>query len=172
MVFEEILSSEIEVGKAVKAELFTKAKNSLDDHELRLSAVETSSLLTEIFDVDIWNAGAVTSLTNLLMYKAKKALRVTKVELQIYTKGSISSGIIELDVKKATSLDPSFFATIMSTTAKINFATAANYDLNDGTIDSTQNSLNAGDYLRCDILSLPSTPVGKFRIVVYGEGTI
>jgi hypothetical protein len=105
----------------------------------------------------------------VFFYKAKQNIRVTKLEIQIYEKGSISSGSLTVDVKKSSSLNPIGFSSIMTTPATINFATAINYDLNAGVINSTLNDVAVNEYLRLDVTALPSTPLSKFRVLVIGE---
>jgi hypothetical protein len=168
MAYSTISSALIAVGKAIKRELWLKTKDNFDDHESRIASLETAGSLIPIFDETIYSRSSASGYTGLLYYQAKQAIKVTKVLVQIYAKGSISSGTIEIDAKKAASLGASF-STIMTTKPSINFATASDYDFDDGAINASLNSLAVDDYLRIDVTTLPTTPLGKFIIIVYGE---
>lgn len=169
MAYTTISSAAIQVGKAIKKNLWDLVRSNFEDHEARIAAVETIGTVVEIIDETVYSATASASLTGLFFYKAKQNIRVTKLEIQIYEKGSISSGSLTVDVKKSSSLNPIGFSSIMTTPATINFATAINYDLNAGVINSTLNDVAVNEYLRLDVTALPSTPLSKFRVLVIGE---
>ena len=169
MAYSSISSLAIAVGKAIKKELWDLIKGNFDDHESRLTAVETAGSLIPIFDETVYSATAAASLTAVLFFQAKQAMKVVRVRVQIFDKGSISSGTLEIDCKKSTSLNPAGFATILTTLPSINFATAANYDSDDAVINSSLNTLAIDQYIRIDVTALPTTPLSKFRVIVYGE---
>jgi hypothetical protein len=171
LAYTSISSLAIQVGKAIKKNLFDLIKQDLDDHESRISAVETIGTVLDIIDETFYSATTAATLTGMYFYKAKQSLRITKVEIQIYETGSISSGSLTVDLKKSSTLDPVGFSSIMTTQATINFATASDYDLNAGVINSTLNELSVNEYLRLDVTALPSTPLSKFRALVIGELT-
>ena len=168
MAYTPINASNIQVGDSVKQELFQAIKDNFDNHETRIIAAETSGAVLEVFDEDVHNASSAVTMTNLLSYQAKRNIRITKVTLQIYEKGSVSSGILEMDVLKASSLGGTY-ASILTTLPDIDFSTAANFDATDGIINGSLNELIDGDYLRVDMTSLPTVSVGRWRIIVYGE---
>lgn len=169
MAFVEVLTGWIQVGKALKKEIFDAIKSSLDDHETRLSAVEISSGTLEIFDETVFNGSRAGGLTGLLYYKAPFDLRITRVEIEIFEKGPITTGILSLDAKKSVDLDDANFATILTGAASINFATASDYDSDIASINTGLATINTGEYLKLDVTSLPATPLGKFRIKVLAE---
>lgn len=168
MPFSAISSAAVQVGKAITAGLFGKVRTNLDDHEARLAALETSSSLVPIFDETVYNVSAAASLTGVIFHKVTVAVRITKVQVQIFEKGSIVSGLLTVDAKKAATLG-AVFSSILTAGASLNYATAANYDSADATINSSLNSLSVNQFLRIDVTALPTVPVGKFRILVYGE---
>jgi hypothetical protein len=171
MAYTSISSAAIQVGKAIKKNLWELVKSNLDDHESRISAVETIGTVLDIIDETFYSATAAASLTGMYFYKAKQGIRITKLEIQIYEKGAIASGSLTVDLKKSSSLNPVGFASIMTTQATIDFSTANDFDLNAGVINSTLNELAVNEYLRLDVTALPTTPISKFRVLVIGELT-
>jgi hypothetical protein len=114
------------------------------------------------------NASSAGSLTGLLHHEAIGAVTITKVAIRIFEKGIITSGIFEVDIKKGTSLDDLSMTSIMTTKPLIDFSAANNFDENIGVIDPVQQTASPGEFLRLDITSLPSIPLGRFRVLVYG----
>lgn len=171
MAYTSIASSLYQVGKAIKKNLWTLVADNLDDHETRIAAVETIGTVVDIMDETVYSATTAATLTGVLFYKSKQSIRITKLEIQIYEKGTISSGSLTVDLKKSSSLNPVGFSSIMTTPATINFATALNFDINAGVINSVLNDMAVNEYLRLDVTALPSTPLTKFRVVVTGELT-
>ncbi len=167
MAFTSISSTLIAIGKAVKRELWLTTKNNFDDHESRLLDLETAGSLIQIFDVTVLGADAAT-LTGLELYRAKQAIKIVRVQVQIFEKGSISSGTLSIDCKKSSTLGGSF-STILTTQGSINFATDPDYTSDDAVINSSLNSLAIDEFIRIDVTSLPATPLGRFRFIAYGE---
>jgi hypothetical protein len=168
MAFVPIASGEIEVGKAVKKELFQKIKDNLDDLDFRVAALGASSGIIEVFNVSISNASSASSLTGLIDYRAPINFSLAQVRLEIYETGSLSSGLLEIDILKGPSPDTAGLTSIFTTLPSINFATAADYDFSNGVLDSTQQAVTAGEFLRLDITSLPAQTLGSFRVLAYG----
>lgn len=169
MAFTPINNAEIAVGNAVKKELFEKVKDNFDDHESRISALSLGAAPVVVFHFDVVNASSASTLTGLCHYEAIAAFTLTTVKVQIFETGSIVSGILEIDVKKSTTdLDDANFSSVLTTLPSIDFSTAVDYDSDLGVLDGVAQSVGAGDYLRLDVTSLPSLPLGKFRVLVYG----
>lgn len=168
MSFTPIAPSEIEVGKAVKKELWEKVRSNLDDHEQRIQALSFGSSPIIVFNNDVLNASSANSLTGLAYFRSVVPFSVTTVKIQIFETNGISSGILSMDIKKGASLDPLTFNSILTTEAAIDFSIANDFDESDGILDPIEQSVASNEFLRLDITSLPSTPVGKFRILVYG----
>jgi hypothetical protein len=169
MAFTPVPSGSLLPGKAVKTEILTTFNNNLNDHESRIQALSIGAAPIEVFHYGVINASAHPSLTGLDYYRAFIAFNITTVKLQIFEKGLISSGIISLDIKKGNTLDNLSFNSILTSQASIDFATASDYDEADAVIDPALQSLTPGQFLRLDITSLPSLPLGKFRVLVYGN---
>jgi hypothetical protein len=168
MSFNPIDSNEIKVGKAVKKELWNKVKGNFDDHESRIQALSFGASPIVVFNNDVLNASSANSLTGLAYYRAIVPFTITTVKLQIFEKGDVVSGILSMDIKKGTTLDELDFSSVLTTEASIDFSVANDYDESDGVLDALNQSVAVDEYLRLDITSLPITPVGKFRVLVYG----
>ena len=174
MPFVTINPAAIEVGDPVTADLLTKIKNNEDDHETRIDSLEATNKKIEVFKYLILNGSSFSTATGLDYYRAEDNFSVTKVAIQIFEKNGVSSGSLEIDVKKSvTNLDGTSFSTIMTTKPSISFATASDYDESTNQVINVLNSgITAGQYLRLDITSTPSGAGGvapKFLITVYGE---
>lgn len=168
MAFTSISSTLIAVGRAIKRELWLTTKNNFDDHESRIAALETAGSIIQVFDETIYSAAKASTLTGLLFFKAKQAMKIVRVQVQIFEKGSISSGTVSIDCKKASTLGGTF-SSILTTQASINFATDPDYTSDDAVINSSLNSLAIDEFIKIDVTSLPTVPLKKMRVVVYGE---
>lgn len=169
MAFSTITSTQIEIGKAVKKELFDKVKGNFDDHETRIAATETGAGVVEICNLEVLNASSAPSMTGLFYWKAPVAVSITKVELQIFEKGSISTGSVTIDVKKNTTPDDTGMTSIMTVLPTLDFSSCADYDANSGTLDASEQDIAEGEFLRFDVTALPALPLGKFRIICYAS---
>jgi hypothetical protein len=159
---------EIKVGKAIKKELWKKLKDNFDNHEQRILTLSVGAAPVVAWDNTVVNASSATSLTGLDYFEAVSSFTITTVKLQIFETGITTSGILSFDVKKNNSLDPIGFQSVLTTQPSINFSSASDYDFSEGILDSSNQFVNAGDFLRLDITSLPVQTVGKFRVLVYG----
>ena len=168
MAYTGITNSEISVGAALKKELFQKIKDNFTDHESRISALSLGAAPIEVFNFDILNASSAATMTGVVHHEVIAPFTVTTVKLQIFEKGIISSGVLEIDVKKNTTPDDTGMTSILTTKPLIDFALNIDYDYSLGVLNGAQQSVVAGDILRLDITSLPTTPLGKFRVLVYG----
>lgn len=169
MAFIEIPPALIEVGKALKKEIFDAIKASLDDHENRINSLAVGASPIVVFDNTILNASSAGSLTGLNYFRAASGFNISLVQLEIFEKGAITSGIVSFDIKKGNSLDDADLSTVLTVQPSIDFATASDYDIATGTLDPLEQSVTQGQVIRLDITSLPSIPLGKFRVLVYGS---
>lgn len=168
MAFTSIPGSLIQIGSALKKELFDIIKQDLDDLDGRVNALSLGAAPIEVFNIDVLNATSSLSLTGLLHHEALSAFTITEVKIQIFETGLITSGILSIDVKKGTSPDDLTMVSVLTTQPSINFATAVNYQSSVGVLNVANQSVAQGNILRLDVTSLPSTPLGKFRVLVYG----
>ena len=156
------------VGDALKIGDWTGIKDNFDDHESRIASNEAQAAKIIVYDADVKLGASASSVTGLIHYKAIQAFTVTTVEIQIFDKGAITSGILEIDVRKNVSPDDTGMTSIMSTLPSIDFSTASDYDTSSGILSVAEQDIAFDEFLRFDITSLP-IGLGKFRILVYGE---
>jgi hypothetical protein len=168
MSYSEINGDVIKVGKALKKELFRKIRDNFIDHEARISSLALGANPIEVFNFPVLNASSANTLTGLTYYRPLSAFTVSTVQIEIFEK-NIFTGSLSIDVKKGTSLNPTTFSSILTTQPTINFQTASSYDIASGVLDGEKQLIQQGEYLRLDVTSLPSTPLGKFRVIVYGN---
>lgn len=170
MAFEVINSAEIEVGDPIKAELFSKIKNSLDDHETRINSQETSANRVIIFDALLLNAVSANSFTGIMGGNAPQQITLTECYVQIYEKGSLT-GAIEIDIKRNTTPNDTGMTSVFTTKPKITYSGASDYDKSTNQVfNGAQATITSGDHLRLDITELPGGgTIGKFYVYLAGE---
>lgn len=167
MAYSEITSAEIQVSKALRKELMLKIKNNFDAHETLLTSLSVGSGPAVVFNEEIYNISSTMTLTGIAYWKAHASVNITKAEIQIFTKEGITSGIVEYDLKKSSTLGGTY-ATILTTKPAINYASAVDYESNDGVLNAGQ-AVAQDHILRLDITSVPAGKViTKIRVRVYG----
>lgn len=168
MAYTSINSSDIQVGKATKKELFQLIKDNLDDHESRLLALSGGSGKLSLVNTDIRvGSNATGFLTGALYYEIIQDCIATEVAIQLFEKGVASSGSLTVDIKKNTSTNPSGFNTILTAPPTISMA-SSDFTRATGTINPSAQTLNIGDIIRVDVTALP-VGLQKFRVVLVGE---
>jgi hypothetical protein len=168
MAYNAFTNSEIQVGKAIKKELWQKVKDNFDDHETRLAQAVAGSSKIEIFNIDFLIGSFGNTITGVLYHEALQDMNVIEGAIQIFDKDGIVSGVLSIDVKKNTTPDNTGMVSVFTTAPSINFATANNYDRSTGTLNPSNQSVLKGEILRLDVTSLP-VGLGKFRIILIGE---
>jgi hypothetical protein len=156
-------------GKAVKSEIFTTLNGNVEDLNTRLTTVEGGANKYVVFDGEIRNASSSSSVTGVVHWKSVVDFRVTNVTIQIFEKGLVTSGFLELDVKKNSTPNDVGMVSILTTLPIIDFSTDPDYTSDSGVLDPIKQYITAGDILRLDLTQLPSTPVGRFILTVFGE---
>lgn len=171
MAYTTIDPNSIEVGDALRKELFDLIKSNEDDLDARVTALSVGAKKVEVFKYLLLNGSSFSTATGLDYYQAIEAFTITNAEIRIFEKGSLT-GSIEIDVKKSTTdMDTASFTTIFTTKPKIVLASASDYDTSTNQVfNSGQISMSAGDILRLDITIAPTNgPLPKLQIIVYGE---
>jgi len=170
MAYSAITSTEIQVGKPVTENLFTKVKDNFISHEDRLVLLEAANSKIIVFDFPVLNAASATTFTGITYYRVPFAFTLTNCKVIIYEKGSLG-GTLEIDVKKNTSLDDTGMTSVFTTKPKITYASASDYDESSNAVfDAGEQDVVEGDYLRLDVTSLPTGGViGKFNVYLIGE---
>lgn len=167
MSYFSIPTSWINIGKALKKELFDNIKNSLDDHEARINALSVGSGPVIVFNEEIENASSPLNLLGIKYYKAFANMQITKAQIQIFTKDGISSGALDFDLKKSSTLG-GVYTSIFSTKPTINYSTDLDNAHSDGVFNTGQ-SVAQDEIIRLDLTSIPpGAVIKKFRILVYG----
>lgn len=158
------------VGDPVTATDFNLIKTNFDDHESRLSLVETAAGNIEVFNAVIHNAAAFTTLTGFIFWKAKYSFTLTTAEVGIFTKGALT-GTLEIDIKKSNSRDFTAAPSIFTTKPSITYASASDYDDSTNAVfDNTLKNMTNGQWLRFDITQMPTGgTLSKLSIVLKGE---
>jgi hypothetical protein len=168
MAYTELPLAIIAVGKAIKREIFTTIRSDLIDHETRITAQELGAAPIEIWNNTVLNASSASTMTGLDYYRAITNFTISRVEIEIFQKGIITSGVLSIDIEKGNTMDAGSMTSVLSAQPSIDFSTAADYAIATGTLNVSNQTVSAGQFLRLDVTSLPSIPLGKFRVLVYG----
>jgi len=117
----------------------------------------------------VFGTSNITSLLGATYLYAPANFTITKVEVQLFTKGTATTGTLEIDVLKATNLQgsPVDYVSIMTTKPSMNMATATDYQISTGVIDPAQSSITEGQFVRLDITSRPAN-LQSIHVRVYG----
>lgn len=175
MAFSTLSSSLIEVGKAIKKEIFSTLKSNQDDLNTRLGSLEALNAKFQVFNFVIHNGSSAGSLTGLSTLEIPSDITITQAEVSIFDiTGASFTGSLEIDVKVAPLADGNDFTSavsIFTTKPSIDLSTASSYDESTNQVlDATNQDISAGQVVRLDVSSLPSGDVlGKFRIKILGE---
>jgi hypothetical protein len=170
MAFVTIPSGAIDVGDPITADLFSKIKNGLDDHELRIGGVENAQNRIIVFNTLYVNGASANTLTGLDDFNATTDLVFVAAYVQIYEKGSLT-GAIEIDVKVNSTPNNVGMSSIFSTKPKITYSGASDYAKSTNQVfDIVNNAASSGDSIRLDVTELPGGgTIGKFRVVLIAE---
>lgn len=123
------------------------------------------SAITEIFATEIVIGSNGPTITGLVHFKAIGAKTISSVSVQLYEKGAIVSGILEVDIKINTTPNDVGMASIFTVKPSFDFSTAVDYDSSSGTLASS--SVASGSFLRLDITSIPSGFRGTIYVSCY-----
>lgn len=169
MAFTTIDPNTIEVGDAVRKDLFDLIKANFDDHETRITALGTGAGRVSLINTDI-RIGSNDDgfLTGALHIEVVQACSITEGAIQLFLKSPVTSGTFTVDIKKNTTTNPSGFNSVFTAAPTLNLATAVDYQRATGTVNPATQSLAVGDILKVDITSLPAG-LQSFRVVLIGE---
>lgn len=169
MAYIEIPEGLINVGKAIKREIFSLIRDDLIDHENRITELSQNAAPVEVFNTLLLNASSAKTLTGVTFYRAVSPFILSTVQIEIFSKGLITSGQLTVDVRRSVNGLGGTFTSVLSTLPTIDFATDPDYKIATGILSTTNQVIAQGDILRLDVVNLPSTPLGKFRVLVYGN---
>lgn len=167
-MFNPIPSGLIEVGKPIIKTLWDYVQGNFDDHEDRIAGVEQGATKIEVCNGLVLFRLNSNSITGLATYRAPADMRLIEARVALFDKGA-ATGTLEVDFKKATTLDFTAAPSVFTTKPSIDVGTAANYDQStNATFDVNQQDLDKDDRLRFDITSLPNVIV-KFELFLLAE---
>ena len=170
MAFSSLSSTLIQVGKAIKAEIFSTLKSNQDDLNTRLSTVEALAEKVIVFDGIVLNASSATSLTGLGLYRVANSFTLLDAKVGVFDISGGFTGNLEIDILKSSSADFTSGVSVFTTKPSLDFSTASSYDESTNTVfDVNNNDVVEGDYLRLDVTQLPNEVLGRFVVYVIGE---
>lgn len=175
MAFNTIPSTLIEVGKALKKELFTIIKDNFDDHESRINSIELGANKVEVFNFEVTgfiNNYTATELTQIGTHRAASDFTLIECKLTLMNnaQGEISSsaGVLSIDLQKSSDNGVTW-ATVLSGLPEIPDGTSATGSESSSVVFSTgEEEVSQDDLLRVNVTSKKDTQ-GSFLITVYGE---
>lgn len=142
--------------------------NDIIDHETRILALESGASKIYVWNDYVLNTFPSSSITGIDYWRAPISFTLTTAKIVIADKGSLT-GTIEIDVHLQSTMDTSGSSSVFSTKPSLDLTVAASYSESSNAVFSTT-SIAAGQFLRLDISSLPSSGVmGRFYVVVFGE---
>jgi hypothetical protein len=174
MAFTSLSSTLIQVGKALKKEIFQVIKDNFDDHETRINNVEAGTIALNVFN------GVIKPTSNfshkgVAYFHVSGSAIIQEAFIQIYEVDSFT-GTLEIDIlKSSTDNDDANFSSIFTTKPSISFASAADFDESVNQVLGSGASLSSGDILRLDITAMPTKGTSpqnevypRFNIKCYG----
>lgn len=146
MAFVTISSAQVATGQPVTADLMAAIKGDFDDHDLRITSLESSVLNPEPLTFQIeGNAAPFIAVTGVAYMRVWGSITLTGGFLWVIDAGS--AGTMDVDVQLSHS--GGSFATIFSARPTVAFG-AGNFAISSNGVLSTT-ALVAGDVLRLDI---------------------
>lgn len=148
MSFVAITSTEIATGKPVASSTQSQIKNNFDNHETRITSLESGSA-TAYPPIILRVNGLYDSLsanTGILKTTANFALTITGVRVIVDQAGS--SGTLTCDIKKSHS--GGSYTSVLSTLPSVGYASGNDATSTNGVVNSSTASVAAGDILRLD----------------------
>ena len=172
MAWSTLSSTLIEVGKAVKKEIFDTFKNNDDDHETRINALESGGAAKVVCFNEVirghLNDYSTVLLKNLNDYRVVTATNLLDAEITLLDANSSSGGTLEIDVQ-ASSDDGVTWNSIFTVKPSITSSSVGDTS-STFTFNSTYSNLSANDIVRLDVSSLKD-PQSIFQFRLYGELT-
>ena len=140
MAYTPLTSTEIEVGKATKKELFTKIQNNEDDFNTRIGNLEGSAAKVIVFNEPVLNSTPADTLTNFVWYRAEFAFSLIDAKVIAGEIGG-RTGDLEMDVLISPTRDPSSGVSVFTTKPSIDYGLASDYDESSNAVFDTNNKV-------------------------------
>lgn len=145
MAFSTITTAQIASGEPTSQDLFQKVKNDFDDHESRLSTLETSSNLFAPFNFEIVGPyGSGIAVDGLMHDVIRFNITVLNVLLFIHKAGVSGTTTIDVEYKRGVGA----FTSILSAPLSVVY-TSGDFFVASGTLSVT--SLLANDIIRLNV---------------------
>lgn len=157
------------VGDPIKAELLRRISTNITDLDERINSVETTGGSVFILNDVACLAGLDSTDPFIFYYKVTQDFSITDFRVQIFNKGSVSSGSLAFDLQKSTDTNNANFNTVLTSDLSFNFATDASYAEKVASINSSVSDIVAGSVLRIEVKSTPANFGGKVLIVIGAE---
>lgn len=165
MAYTEIPASLVQVGKAIKKELFDLIRNNQIDINNRVTTLSLGANPVDVMEADILVKSTVIGDGTIANYKAKAFFNISSATLQINTVSG-NTGVLTIDVLKSTTLGGVYSSILVSPMA-INYTIATDYDFTTGDF-GVLTGVNTGEYLKIQITTLPDQVPVDFRFSMNG----
>jgi hypothetical protein len=167
MAFIPINPEILKVGDPITKDLLDLIKNNFDNHEQRLNQNETTGGSVFILN-SAFNLSGLDDQV-IFYFKAIQDFSVADFRGQLFDKHSVNSGILSIDLQKASNTNNSNFNSILTTPVSFDFSSDASYPEKIATINPSLASFEAGDVLRLRVLSTPANFGEKILLAIGAE---
>lgn len=161
MSFSPIDLNTIKVGDPITRDLWLLLKNNLDDHELRINSLATSTGTVFIYNEMISFIGYNSSYPYVMYYMARQDFSINDFRAQIRSKQGITTGTLSLRLEKSINTNDANFATILTTDLSFDFSTDAEHSVKVASINPTLNDILTGEVLRIKVMNVPTNTFGN-----------
>jgi hypothetical protein len=166
MAFSTIDINKIKVGDPITSDLLVQIKNSFDDHELRINSLATSGGTVFIFNGDVSLVNYSPSRSDIFYYTARQDFSINDFRVRLFTKDSISSGVLSFRLEKSNDPNNDNFATILTSDIEFDFATDVDYSEKIALLNASLNDITTGQILRIKVTNVPSGFIGKILLSI------
>lgn len=166
MPFSTIDPAEIEVGKPIKKSLLEKIKDSLDDHESRITSNNSALAGTAPIVMALQGEYATThdgERVQILTTSVDSDITITRISLVCLDAGI--SGTTEIDVLTNTKTPPAF-TSVFTSNPSVGFG-AGNGAVSVGTLDATNVNVDDGDRIALTLVSAQAEARDLYAIIEY-----
>lgn len=160
MSFSPIDLNTIKVGDPITRDLWLLLKNNLDDHELRINSLATSTGTVFIYNEMVSFIGYNSSYPYIMYYMARQDFSINDFRAQIRSKQGITTGTLSLRLEKSINTNDLNFSTILTTDLSIDFATDAEHSVKVASINPSLNDILTGEILRVKVMNVPVNTFG------------
>lgn len=166
MAFNPININTIKVGDPITRDLWVLLKNNFDDHESRINSLSTSTGTVFIFNGDVALVNYSPLRPSIFYYTARQDFSINDFRVRLFTKDSITSGILSLRIEKSNNPNDVNFSTILTSDISFNFATDTDYTEKIAAINASLNDITTGQIIRVKITSVPAGFKGNFLMSI------